>query len=30
MIQAVSKVVHEFMKPADAFELFQTLKNEKN
>lgn len=29
MIQAVSKVVHEFMKPADAFELFQTLKNEK-
>jgi putative autoinducer-2 (AI-2) aldolase len=29
MIQAVSKVVHEFMKPAEAYELFQTLKNEK-
>lgn len=29
MIQAVGKVVHEFMKPADAYELFQTLKNEK-
>ena len=29
MIQAVSKVVHELMKPADAYELFQTLKNEK-
>ena len=29
MIQAVSKVVHECMKPADAYELFQTLKNEK-
>ncbi len=29
MIQAVNKVVHEFMKPAEAFELFQTLKNEK-
>jgi 3-hydroxy-5-phosphonooxypentane-2,4-dione thiolase len=28
MIQAVSKVVHEFMKPADAYELFQTMKNE--
>lgn len=29
MIQAVSKVVHELMKPAEAYELFQTLKNEK-
>ncbi len=29
MIQAVSKVVHEFMKPEEAYELFQTLKNEK-
>jgi putative autoinducer-2 (AI-2) aldolase len=29
MIQAVNKVVHEFMKPAEAFELFQTLKSEK-
>ena len=29
MIQAVSKVVHESMKPGDAYELFQTLKNEK-
>ncbi len=29
MIQAVSKVVHESMKPVDAYELFQTLKNEK-
>ncbi len=29
MIQAVRKVVHEFMKPAEAYELFQTLKNEK-
>jgi len=29
MIQAVSKVVHEFMKPEDAYELFLTLKNEK-
>jgi putative autoinducer-2 (AI-2) aldolase len=29
MIQAVSKVVHESMKPADAYELFNTLKNEK-
>ena len=28
MIQAVSKVVHENMKPADAHELFLTLKNE--
>ena len=29
MIQAVSKVVHECMNPAEAYELFQTLKNEK-
>ncbi len=29
MIQAVNKVVHEFMKPAEAYELFQTLRNEK-
>jgi len=29
MIQAVSKVVHEFMKPEEAYELFQALKNEK-
>ena len=29
MIHAVSKVVHEFMKPEDAYELFLTLKNEK-
>jgi len=29
MIQAVSKVVHEMMKPEDAYDLFQTLKNEK-
>ncbi len=29
MIQAVSKVVHESMKPAEAYELFKTLKNEK-
>jgi len=29
MIQAVGKVVHESMKPTDAHELFQTLKNEK-
>ena len=28
MIQAVNRVVHEFMKPADAYELFQTVKNE--
>ena len=28
MIQAVSKVVHEFMKPKDAYDLFLTLKNE--
>ena len=29
MIQAVGKVVHEGMKPADAHELFLTLRNEK-
>jgi 3-hydroxy-5-phosphonooxypentane-2,4-dione thiolase len=29
MIQAVNKVVHEFMKPEEAYELFQALKNEK-
>ncbi len=29
MIQAVGKVVHEGMKPAEAHELFLTLKNEK-
>jgi putative autoinducer-2 (AI-2) aldolase len=29
MIQAVSKVVHELMKPEDSYELFLTLKNEK-
>jgi len=28
MIQAVGKVVHELMKPADAYDLFQTLKHE--
>ena len=29
MIQAVLKVVHELMKPEEAYELFLTLKNEK-
>jgi putative autoinducer-2 (AI-2) aldolase len=29
MIQAVRKVVHELMKPEHAFELYQTLRNEK-
>jgi 3-hydroxy-5-phosphonooxypentane-2,4-dione thiolase len=29
MIQAVGKVVHELMKPQDAYELYLTLKNEK-
>ncbi|MFQ5816463.1 MAG: 3-hydroxy-5-phosphonooxypentane-2,4-dione thiolase [Terriglobia bacterium] len=29
MIQAVGKVVHELMAPKDAFDLYQTLKNEK-
>ena len=28
MIQAVSRVVHELMKPEDAYELFRTLKSE--
>jgi putative autoinducer-2 (AI-2) aldolase len=28
MIQAVGRVVHELMKPAEAYELFQTLKHE--
>jgi putative autoinducer-2 (AI-2) aldolase len=29
MIQAVRKVVHDLMKPAEAFEFFQTLKHER-
>jgi hypothetical protein len=29
MIQAVGKVVHELMKPQQAFELYETLKHEK-
>ncbi len=29
MIQAIGKVVHELMKPAEAYEFFQTLKHEK-
>jgi putative autoinducer-2 (AI-2) aldolase len=29
MIQAVGKVVHELMKPAQAYDLYQTLKHEK-
>jgi putative autoinducer-2 (AI-2) aldolase len=28
MIQAVSKVVHESMKPEEAYDLFLSLKNE--
>jgi putative autoinducer-2 (AI-2) aldolase len=28
MIQAVNKVVHESMKPEEAYDLFLTLKNE--
>ncbi|MGW8321998.1 MAG: 3-hydroxy-5-phosphonooxypentane-2,4-dione thiolase LsrF, partial [Thermodesulfobacteriota bacterium] len=28
MIQAVSKVIHEDMKPQDALELYRTLKSE--
>jgi putative autoinducer-2 (AI-2) aldolase len=28
MIQAVGKVVHEFMKPEEAYELYQTLRHE--
>jgi len=30
MIQAVSKVIHEEMKPETALDLYNTLKNEKN
>jgi hypothetical protein len=30
MIQAVGKVVHEQMMPQQAFELYETLKHEKN
>ena len=30
MIKAVGKVVHEDMKPKDAYDLFETLKNEKD
>jgi putative autoinducer-2 (AI-2) aldolase len=30
MIQAVGKVVHELMKPAQAYDLYETLKHEKN
>ena len=30
MMQAVHKVVHEDMKPAEAYELYETLKKEKN
>ena len=30
MIKAVRKVVHDNMKPADAFDLYQTLKNKKS
>ena len=28
MMQAVSRVVHENLKPKDAFDLFETLKNQ--
>jgi putative autoinducer-2 (AI-2) aldolase len=28
MMQAVCKVVHENMKPAEAYELYETIKNE--
>ncbi len=28
MMQAVAKVVHENLKPKDAFDLFETLKNQ--
>ncbi len=28
MMQAIRKVVHEDMKPADALDLYETLKNE--
>jgi putative autoinducer-2 (AI-2) aldolase len=30
MMEAVHKVVHEDMRPKDALDLFNTLKNEKN
>jgi hypothetical protein len=30
MIQAVGKVVHEFLKPEDAYDLYQTLKQEQH
>jgi hypothetical protein len=30
MIQAVNKVVHEFLKPEDAYDLYQTLKHEQH
>jgi putative autoinducer-2 (AI-2) aldolase len=30
MIQAIGKIVHEDMKPAEAYELYETLKKEKN
>jgi len=30
MMQAVHKVVHENLKPAEAYELYETLKNEKD
>jgi hypothetical protein len=30
MLKAVRKVVHEGMKPRHAFDLYETLKNEKN
>jgi putative autoinducer-2 (AI-2) aldolase len=30
MIQAVGKVVHERMKPAQAFDLYETLRHERN
>ena len=29
MMEAVNKVIHENMKPKDALDLFNTLKNEK-
>jgi hypothetical protein len=29
MMQAVSKVVHEGLKPREAYELYQTIRNEK-
>jgi len=29
-MQAVHKVVHENLKPDEAYELYQTLKNEKD